>query len=198
MSKIFKAFREHEKALRRIVAKYRPNPSDIDELTQETFIRAYAAELKQDIREPARFLFRVAKNLSIKQGIRKENNVTKSVEDYDGVEVIIDESQTSQEEIVDSRKRLIVFMEALESLSPELRETLVMRSVQGLTVQKVATRLDLSVSTVEKRLANAMVDCHSYIRSKGLDPADFGAIRKKKRLKRHKQAPVGKVQQEEG
>lgn len=183
MSKIFKAFKKHEAVIRRIVGKYRPNPSDIEELTQETFLRAYAAELKQDIQEPARFLFRTAKNLSISRSIRHENATTKSVGEIEEIDVFVDEKQISQEDSLDARQRLAVFAEALESLSPPLRETLIMRRIEGLSVPKIATRLDLSVSAVEKRLANAMIDCRAFIRAKGLDPADFGARRKGKRVR---------------
>ncbi|PQA86376.1 RNA polymerase sigma factor [Hyphococcus luteus] len=175
MSQVFKAFLKHKPVIRRIVGKYRSNPSDIEELVQETFLRAYAAELKAEIRQPEKFLYRIAKNLSISRAIRKENSTTQFVGELSEMEVFADDGQVSQEDHLDARQRLAVFAEALESLSPELRETLIMRRIEGLTVPKIAMRLDLSVSAIEKRLAKAIVDCYAYIRGKGLDPADFGA-----------------------
>ena len=193
MSKIFKAFQEHEHIIRRIVAKYRSNPSDIEELTQETFIKAYAAELKQDILEPEKFLYRTAKNLSITQGIRKEHSTTKSIEDSGGIEVIQDETYASQEDVLDAKQKMVLFAEAIESLSPKLREALLMRRVEGLKIRQIATRLGVSVSAVEKRMASAMIDCQKYLRQKGLDPADFGAApsasKQKPQIKPLKRSP---------
>lgn len=65
MSKVFKIFNEHKPFIGRIIGKYLSNASDVEELTQETFLRVYAYELKGEIREPERFLYRTAKNLAI-------------------------------------------------------------------------------------------------------------------------------------
>ena len=177
MSRIYKSFRKQESSIGRIIKKYVSNPSDINELTQETFVRAYASELRQEILEPERFLFRTARNLAINKIKRKENDLTESGQDMDELAVIVDECQSPPEERVDACQRLAILAEALEMMPPEVRETMIMRRIEGLTVPKIARRLDMSVSGVERRLAKAMVVINSHIRESGLDPADFGAKR---------------------
>lgn len=173
MSLIFKAFRDREQSLRRIIAKYRPNPDDVDELTQETFLKGFAAELEKEIHEPEHFLMRVAKNLAINSAQRKTNSAALSVEDIGGETVLVDESSISGEDRLYSQQKLFVLTKGLASLSPEMKEAFIMRRIEGLRYKQIATRLNVSVSTVEKRVASAMMDIYAYIREQGLDPADF-------------------------
>jgi RNA polymerase sigma-70 factor (ECF subfamily) len=174
MSEIFKAFQRQEQVIRRIVAKYRPNPADIEELTQETFVKGFAAELDNEIHDPERLLFRIAKNLAINAATKKAARAP-TMGDFTDVAVYADEAQVDQEEALDSRQRLFVFTQALANLEPELRRALIMRRIEGLKYKQIATRLNVSVATVERRVAAAMVECLLYLRRNGYDPADFGA-----------------------
>ena len=79
---------------------------------------------------------------------------------------------------MDGQRKLLVFSEALASLSPELRRAFVMKRVDGLKFDQIATRLNVSKSTVEKRVAKAMALCEDYIRSKGIEPVEVGLARK--------------------
>lgn len=175
MSKIFDAFQKRKADIRRTVAKYNANPADIDELTQETFLKGFAAELKQEILQPEHLLLRIAKNLSINAAVRKSNTSTKSIEGLTHPSVLEDKMYISQETRLDARQRLFVFSKALANLSPELRRALVLRRIEGLKYKEIATRVNASVSTVEKRVVAAMIDCMVYLREQGYDPADFKA-----------------------
>lgn len=175
MSRIFAAFRKQEQAIRRIVAKYRSNPDDVEELTQETFLKGFAAELETEIHEPEHLLLKIAKNLALQAAQKKAVNMMDSIEDSGGVAVYQDEAQGDQERALDARRKLYVFSLALASLDADLRRALVMRRVEGLKYKQIATRLNVSVSTVEKRVAAAMIDCQIYLRRHGFDPAEFGA-----------------------
>ncbi len=174
MSKIFKAFQEKKDAIRRTVGKYRSNAADIEELTQETFLKAYAAEQTQEIHQPEHFLLTVAKRVAISAAQKKITSSTDSVEDSGGVSVYADERQVSPDDQLDARQKLYVMSQAIASLPPEVARVFLMRRVEGLKYKQIATRLNISVSLVEKRVANAMVDCVLYLRKNGYDPADFG------------------------
>lgn len=175
MSKIFAAFQNQRNVIRRIVAKYRSNPADIEELTQDVFLAGFAAEQRSDIHEPERLLFRIAKNLAINEAVRKVNTTSVPIEDSVILSVYKDEAQISAEDIVDARQRLFIFSQALATLPPELRRVFIMRRVDGLKFKQIATRLNMSVSTVEKRAAAAMLQCRRYLTDNGYDLADFWA-----------------------
>lgn len=175
MSKILKAFIGQQPAIRRIVAKYRSNPADVEDLTQDVFLAGFAAELRDDIHEPERLLFRIAKNLAINEAVRKVNTTSESIEDSLILSVYKDERLISAEDALDAKQRLFIFSQALAALPPELRRVFVMRRVEGLKFKQIATRLNVSVSTVEKRAVAAMLQCRRYLTENGYDLADFWA-----------------------
>ena len=169
MSKIHKVFIENQSVVRRIVAKYRSNKEDVEDLVQDTFLKCFAADLKQTIHDPKAFIFRVAKNVAISEAKRKRHSTTHSIEDLGGIEVYEDVRQVSPERQVEEKRKLVLFSHALAELPPELRCALVMRKIDGLKFKQIATRLGVSVSTVEKRVATALLRCNSYLREQGHD-----------------------------
>jgi RNA polymerase sigma-70 factor (ECF subfamily) len=182
MSKIYKAFEKQKSTIQRIVAKYRSNPADIEELTQDVFLAAFAAEMRTEIHQPEHLLLRIAKNLAINEATKKINTTSDSIEDSVILSVFQDERQHTPEDIYDGRQKLFIFSQALASLSPDLRRAFLMRRVEKLKFKQIATRLNVSVSTVEKRVAAAMMQCHAYLKEHGHDPVDFGSAPSKPKM----------------
>jgi len=191
MSKIFEAFQKQQKAIRQVVAKYRSNIADIDELTQDVFLTGFAIELREDVHAPEHLLLRIAKNLAIDETRRKINKTSESLEDSIDLSVYPDDRQISPEEMLDGRQKLLIFSEALASLSPELRRVFIMRRVEGLKYSQIATRLNLSKSTIEKRVVTAMAQCEAYIRKRGFDLEEFSGV--SNRRSGAQMAPVAKL-----
>jgi RNA polymerase sigma factor (sigma-70 family) len=153
MSKILQAFQEHEKSIKRIFARYCRRAEDIEDYTQETFLKAFAAETKTDIQNPKAFLLRVAQNLAFSEIKRKVNTNTDHYEDSGGEEVLQDERQVSIENQIDGQRKLVVAAKVIASLPPDYRRALLMRKMEKLKFKQIATRLNVSLSTVEKRVA---------------------------------------------
>lgn len=173
MSRILGAFRQQKAAIRRVIAKYRSNPADIDEVEQDVFLTCFALELKEDIIEPDHLLLRVAKNLSINQAQKKINKTLTFLPEYEESSAFIDESQVSAEDRADARQKLKIFAEALAMVPEKDRRIFVMRRVEGLKTSQIATRLNISVRTAERRAASAMLHCYKYLKVRGYDPTDF-------------------------
>lgn len=176
MSKILHAFQQHEKSIKRIFARYCRRREDIEDYTQETFLKAFAAETKTDIQNPKAFLLRVAKNLALSELKRKVNTNTDHIEDSGGAEVLIDERQVSIENQIDGQRKLVVASKVIASLPEHHRQALLMRKMEKLKFKQIATRLNISLSTVEKRVATALVLCNTRLREEGYDPAEFGSV----------------------
>ncbi|MFC3050284.1 RNA polymerase sigma factor [Kordiimonas pumila] len=175
MSKILKAFYKQQIAIRNVIAKYRSNVADIDELAQDVFLTGFALESREDIHEPEHLLLRIAKNLALNESVKKINKTSTSLEDSIDLSAYADETQVSPEAKLLGKEKLVIFSEALASLPPDLRRAFVLRRIEGLKFDQIATRLNVSKSTIEKRVAAAMAGCYAYIRSRGIDPAEFGA-----------------------
>ena len=176
MSKILQAFQEHEKSIKRIFARYCRRAEDIEDYTQETFLKAFAAETKTDIQNPKAFLLRVAQNLAFSEIKRKVNTNTDHYEDSGGEEVLQDERQVPIENQIDGQRKLVVAAKVIASLPPDYRRALLMRKMEKLKFKQIATRLNVSLSTVEKRVAAALVMCNSLLREQGYDPEEFGSV----------------------
>ncbi len=179
MSKIYKAFIENEQVIRKIAGKYFRQAEDIEDMVQETFLKSFSAEIKQEIHNPKAYLFQVAKNVCLSNIKKKYNKTTNSVEDFGGLEVYKDEGLVSAEDQLDSRRKLFVLSQALASLTPEYRRVIIMRKIDGLKFRQIALRLDVSVSTVEKRMAYALLRCNEFLRQNGYEHHEFGGTAQK-------------------
>jgi RNA polymerase sigma-70 factor (ECF subfamily) len=173
MSRILRAFLRHQEAIKRVLARYVP-PEDRNDILQEAFLKAFAAEMTTPVQDPKAFLFRVAKNVAISEMTRKSRRDTDYLEDLSDSEVFEDERSGSVEAHIDGTRKLFVLSQALAHLPEEYQRVFLMRKLEGLRVKQIATRLSVSVSTVEKRLAKALVLCDRQLRKQRYDPAEFG------------------------
>ena len=193
MSRIFQAFLKQNQAIRTVIARYRSNASDIDELSHDVFLTGFAMEMREDIREPERLLLRIAKNLAINESRRMVNKTSVSFADSVDSSVFADERQVSPEDVLDGRQKLLILSEALACMTSEMRSAFLMKRVEGLKFDQIAERLNVSKSTVEKWVAAGLKQCEEHLKARGVDPAQFGARSKKNRAMRD--TPVKRVSQ---
>ena len=173
MSRILKSYLANEPAIKRILSRYRQNPQDIDDMAQETFLRAFDAELKREIHAPKAFLFRTAKNIALNDLTNKTNQIVDYVGDSADTDVLGSEKQDIADDQLDIRQRLEILTKALATLPPKCRRVFLLRKVDGYTHKEIAARLGISTKTVENHLTNGAVKCTEYLRSEGFDPVEF-------------------------
>ena len=164
ISRIFRTFRENELAIKRFLRRYASNRQDIEDITQETILRALQAEKSREIREPRAFLFGVAKNIARKELQKKSRNLIEFIEDFDSGENFSYEPEA--ESAVDARRRLILFWEAVATLPPQCQRVFVLKKVYGQSHKEIASRLNISVSTVEKHAAAGLRRCSDHMADK--------------------------------
>jgi RNA polymerase sigma-70 factor (ECF subfamily) len=161
---ILTEFNNSQLSLRSFIARYVISPQDIDDVSQETFLRAYKAEKEKEIEHPKAFLFRIAKNLILSEFSRKARKITDYIEDYEGSEELLDTENL--ESNVMAQQKLGIYCEAVASLPAQCRRVIVMKKVYGMQNKEIARRLDLSVSTVEKHLTKGVSRLNSTITSR--------------------------------
>lgn len=163
MSRILTEFEASKTALRRYLGRFFRRPQDVEDLLQETFVRAYAAEARGPILMPRAYLFRVAKHVSLNEIARRKNSDTHSVEDFDDPDVVGSGNQPGVEQEVDGRRQLALFANAVAALPSQCRKVLVLKKIEGLSQREIATRLGIAESTVEKHLAKALLLTRDYM-----------------------------------
>ena len=168
---------EYEKAVYAIAQRMTGNAEDAADMTQETFIKAYNS--LSSFRGDSKFsvwLYRIATNvcLDFLRSRSRKPTVSLSVEDDDGEEVeldIADESQ-SPERLLERGLTRDAVRRGLNALSPEYRQILLLREIQGLSYEEIADVLTLEVGTVKSRIFRARKRLCAFLLADGNIP-DF-------------------------
>jgi RNA polymerase sigma-70 factor (ECF subfamily) len=157
MSRILQAFTENRDALRRRIGRFIHRSADVEDLLQDVFLRAYAAEARQHIDHPKAYLFRAARNIALNELASRKTRSVRSVEDFDDPDVIGSDMQPGVEQQVAARQRLGLFARALDSLPEQCRRVMVLRKVEGMSQREISQTLGIAESTVEKHLIKGMI-----------------------------------------
>jgi RNA polymerase sigma-70 factor (ECF subfamily) len=133
------------------------------DLTQETFLRAFQniARFRGDS-DLKTWLYRIAINQARNRWRwwrRRRKDVTVSIdaETDDGIpalanSLVADGGNNPERESL-ARERETLLRSALRSLAPNYREAVVLRDIQGLTYEEIATALEITVGTVKSRIS---------------------------------------------
>ena len=126
---------------------------DADDLVQEAWVRLACYSREQHVAQPEAFLMRAALNLSIDvhraRATRGEEVLLEDV-------VLIDTSP-SAEEVLLARERFDRLGVCLGRLNERTRVIFLAHRIDGMSYQQVARAHGLSVSSVEKHIAKAML-----------------------------------------
>jgi RNA polymerase sigma-70 factor (ECF subfamily) len=156
---ILTEFKNSQLSLRNFISGYLFSPHDIDDVSQETFLRAYKAEQEKEIEYPKALLFTIAKNLMLSEFNRKERKVTSYIEDYNSSDDFLNSANLEQDIL--AQQKLGMYCEAVASLPPQCRRVVIMKKIYGMQNKEIAARLELSVSTVEKHLTKGIKRSHA-------------------------------------
>jgi RNA polymerase sigma-70 factor (ECF subfamily) len=167
MSPILRAFLNNESALKRVIARLIPSVEVVDDLAQETFLRASVAEAQTTIMEPRAFLFRVARNLAHNERKRAGYRKTERLEDFPDPDVFGSVEEALPEDSMDAKRTLGLVAEAVAMMPKKRRMAFVLRKIEELSYDEIAKRMGISVKTVEKHVAAGLADCIDHLERLG-------------------------------
>lgn len=174
MSNLLTAFIKNESTIRKIIRRYFASAEDVEDLTQETFLKCFLAETKATIEDPKAFLITVAKNTALSELKRKARTTTDYLEESTKTNVLIDKTRASPETDLDSKRKLTALAKAIAELPDESRQAFLMRKMEGLKYRQIALRLNLPVTTIHRIVAKALIKCSAALREQGYEPAELG------------------------
>lgn len=154
------AFLACESALKRYLARYLHRREDIDDMAQETYLRAYKATDKRLIEFPKAYLFKVARTVALAELSKKMQQLTDYLEDMP-IEGVEGDGPVDEELIAE--QRVTLYCDAIAELPPQCRRVFLMRKVQGLTHKEIAAALDISVSAVERNMTRGLFQFKRYV-----------------------------------
>jgi RNA polymerase sigma-70 factor (ECF subfamily) len=155
----------------RVIMRLVKHSERAQDLTQETFLRAWRA-LPSYGGEAGFFtwIYRIARNTvtSDWRRTRSRPKVTQSLDEPAGDGRRVDAhclADTSAEpaRIASQRERQSVLQEAIDSLTADFREIIVLRDIEDCSYEDIATMLEVPVGTVRSRLHRARLELRSRI-----------------------------------
>ncbi len=152
---------KYQHKLVKLVTRYVRNPAEAEDIAQEAFIKAYRA-LPQFRGDSAFYtwLYRIAINTAKNAVVSRD----RSPVDYDIDRDSIDESYDMQGRLKDSEtpEGLLLTDEirqtvnaAIEQLPEDLRKAIVLRELEGLSYEQIASTMGCPVGTVRSRIFRA-------------------------------------------
>ena len=160
-------FRDERDALHRFFSARLPAGSDIDNLVQESYLRLHGAQVRggERIKEPRRFLYRIAANLVIDRYRSSEYKSEKvSLVGGESVQYELASQDATPERSTIAAEQIRVLGQAIESLPPRCRQVFVMHRLQHVPYREIARLLGISSQMVERHIAKALRICAQRLR----------------------------------
>jgi len=170
--------RRHQKRIYRLAAHLLRSSSEAEDVTQETFVRAYGALARFDGRsEPFTWIYRIAVNLSL-NAIRARKTSRNSSPDDPRIEGLLAEARSSgtdPAELTEDRELALALAEGLDTLSETLRTTLILVGIDGLSHAEAAEILGCPEGTIAWRVHEARRKLRLYLEARGHSKEEHSA-----------------------
>lgn len=160
-SAIVDVFYSIESVLKQYIMRFLVNPQDVEDALQETLLRSWESESRQQIHFPKSFLFRVARNIALSEISRKTRQMTFYIGDISEFDVI--DSEPSPESGIDLDEKMRSLSSVIASLPPQCQRVFIMRKVYGFSHKEIARRLKISPRTVEQHLTKGLKRCQASL-----------------------------------
>lgn len=153
-------FLAHHRQLESLVRKTVGSADTAAELVQDVFARALAAGPRHSEDDDRRVLYASARNAAIEhyRSQKRRSGIMSSLLPEQLVMPL-----PSPEAGVHARQTLSALDDALSQLSPRCREIFILRRVEGLSNDEIASRHGISVNSVEKHIARALRHCQTCL-----------------------------------
>lgn len=152
---------KYQRRIMRLLARMINDPAEVEDVAQETFIKAYRA-LPQ-FRGDSNFytwLYRIAINSARnwqaarnRRPLPLKEYVNEDGETFSAADTLTD-NNTPESEMV-SRQVADTIRSAIDALSPELRTAILLREIEGLSYEDIAQTMGCPIGTVRSRIFRA-------------------------------------------
>ncbi|MDT3735658.1 MAG: RNA polymerase sigma factor RpoE [Denitratisoma sp.] len=152
---------KYQRKLARLLSRLIRDPAEVEDVAQETFIKAYRA--LGSFRGDSAFytwLYRIgintAKNYLVSQGRRAPTSTefdSEEAESFEEGELLRDNN--TPERMLFSKEIGETVNAAMEALPEELRTAITLREIEGMSYEDIAKMMDCPIGTVRSRIFRA-------------------------------------------
>ena len=162
--------RQYEKRIYRLALRMCNNSDDAFEIAQEAFLSAWRGlKFFRGDSSFATWLYRLASNAAVdflRREKRQSGGERISLDDEENYTEPPDPGPSPQQHAEQGELRQVLG-QALETLSPEHRQVLLLRELQGLSYEEISDALELDLGTVKSRIARAREKMRKYLLQTG-------------------------------
>jgi RNA polymerase sigma factor (sigma-70 family) len=159
---------EHQDRLYRFILKNIGNASDAEDLAQQAFVEAVKGfgSFRGDS-QLSTWLYGIAMNL-VRNYLSRVPHRNYRFEDDEALADLDGGSATPERQVQD-RQSVALLQHELDGLAPEMREVLLMVSLDGLSYEEAAALLSVPVGTVRSRVSRARSQLRQRLAAGGID-----------------------------
>lgn len=159
---------EYQKNVYNLALRMTGDAEDAADMAQEAFIKAYnsLASYRGDSKFSV-WLYRIVSNvcLDFLRARKRRQTVSLSVVDDEGeeTELEISDESASPEKLMERSMTRDAVRRGLQELTPEYRQILILRELQGMSYDEIAETLGLESGTVKSRIFRARKKLCSFL-----------------------------------
>jgi RNA polymerase sigma-70 factor (ECF subfamily) len=164
----------HTRRVYNLCYRFTGNATDAQDLSQEVFLRIYRTLTSY---RPAfgafpTWLTSVTRNLLVDHYRRtRHDRMTDSIDDAMPVLEEKHSAARTPDRLAEAAELSVQLQHGLARLSPELREAVILRDLQGLDYNEIRTVLDVPEGTVKSRINRGRIELARILDEMGLRPA---------------------------
>lgn len=168
----------HQQRIHRLAVHMLRDRAEAEDVTQETFIRAFQALARFDGRSEAyTWLYRITVNLSLNRiRSRKTSRATHDADDPRLEAILTDKRPETSDPSGSAQRRelYLVLCQGIDQLSETLRTTLILVCIDGRSHEDVSSILGAPEGTIAWRIHEARRKLKEFLNARGFDPEGDG------------------------
>lgn len=152
--------RDYSRRVYNLAYRFTSSHEGAEDLTQDVFIRVYRALGQYDPSQGnlSNWLMRLARNLIIDDYRRRQRTPTDGGDSLDDHEYHLHGSSDGPERALQREERRQQVHRAIQKLTPELRECVILRDIEELAYAEIVELLKIPEGTVKSRINRGRIE----------------------------------------
>ncbi|MBK7996447.1 MAG: sigma-70 family RNA polymerase sigma factor [Blastocatellia bacterium] len=158
--------REYSRGVYKLAYRFTSRHESAEDLTQEVFIRIYRSleQYDPELGDLSNWLMRLARNLIIDDYRKRRRQPADSSDDLDDHIHHLSGGFESPHRRIERQERSLQVQAAIDKLSPDLRECVIMRDIEELSYQEIVDKLKIPEGTVKSRINRGRIELAKVLR----------------------------------
>lgn len=138
-----------------------------EDLTQDVFVKIFRSldQFKPEHGDLSRWLMRIARNLIIDDYRKRQRNPQNSrAEDVEEHDYRLQSGEEDIQSGLERSARSVIVHEAIGTLTPDLKECVILRDIEEMSYQEIASHLEIPEGTVKSRINRGRIELAKRLR----------------------------------